>query len=330
MRLREKPMELCLNMSETRVGISGWRYAPWRGKFYPPKLPQKEELSFVARCLNSVEINGSFYSLQHPGCYKQWYDATPDDFIFSVKGSRFITHMKRLKNLEQAHANFWASGVLRLEDKLGPILWQLPPNFQFDKDTLDHFFDELPRCTSDAAAIAQHHSEFMKDRCWMDIEKDRCIRHAIEIRHESFMSEEFVRLLRRHKIALVLADTAGKWPYMEDMTADFVYARLHGDVELYTSGYDEKALDRWARRLKKWREGSEHPGTHCYAPKARPVKRDIYVYFDNDVKTHAPFNAIDLARRLGIQRDYDRAARESILTGRPKTRRDSPRSAWRF
>src|SRR5262245_54767466 len=178
-------------MSETRIGISGWRYAPWRGKFYPSKLPQKLELNFAARCVNSIEINGSFYSLQRPSAYKQWYDDTPDDFVFAVKGSRFITHMKRLKNLKQAQANFWASGILRLEEKLGPILWQLPPSFPFHKDTLERFFDELPRSTSEAATIAQHHSNFMRDRSWLRVEEDRRIRHAIEIRHESFMTEEF-------------------------------------------------------------------------------------------------------------------------------------------
>src|SRR5690349_19571590 len=137
--------------SKTHIGISGWRYAPWRGKFYPAKLPQKLELSFAASRLNSIEINGSFYSLQRPSSYAQWYDATPADFVFSVKGSRFITHMKRLKNVEEAQANFWASGLLRLEEKLGPILWQLPPNFEFNHDTLDRFFGELPRSTFDAA-----------------------------------------------------------------------------------------------------------------------------------------------------------------------------------
>jgi len=289
-------------MSETRVGISGWRYKPWRGKFYPSTLPQRLELAFASRHLNSIEINGSFYSLQSPDSYAQWYRATPSDFVFSVKGSRFITHMKRLKGLEQAQANFWASGVLRLEEKLGPILWQLPPNFQFDPDTLERFFDELPRSTADAARIARHHSDFMRGRCWLKLQKDRKLRHAIEIRHESFVTEAFVKLLRRQQVALVIADTAKKWPYMEDMTADFVYARLHGDKQLYVSGYDDKALNRWARRFRKWRTGSEPENAKRHAPRARVVsERDLYVYFDNDVKVHAPFNALDLARRLGIR-----------------------------
>jgi uncharacterized protein YecE (DUF72 family) len=287
-------------MCETRVGVSGWRYAPWRGRFYPSTLPQRLELSFASTCLNSIEINGSFYSLQRPESYAQWYSATPVDFVFAVKGSRFITHMKRLKNVEQAQANFWASGILRLEEKLGPILWQLPPNFQFDDSTLNRFFDQLPRSTLEAARIARHHGDFLKDRCWLTVQKDRRLRHAIEIRHESFMTEAFVKLLRRQKIALVIADTAKKWPYMEDMTTNFVYARLHGDKEIYVSGYNSKALKCWADRFTKWRNGSEPEDAKRHASKARPLaRRDVYIYFDNDVKVHAPFNALDLARRLG-------------------------------
>ena len=316
-------------MPETRIGISGWRYAPWRGKFYPPNLSQNLELNFAARCVNSIEINGSFYSLQTPAAYQQWYDSTPDDFVFSVKGSRFITHMKRLKNLHQAQANFWASGILRLEEKLGPILWQLPPNFQFVKETLEEFFDALPRNTAEAAKIARGRSDFMKDRSWMKIQENRTLRHAIEVRHESFMNEEFVNLLRRKNVALVIADTAKKWPYMEDMTADFVYARLHGELELYASGYDDKALDRWADRVKKWRQGYEPADAQRNAPKARPVGgRDVFVYFDNDMKVFAPFDAMGLARRLGIRRDYETIKRDSVLSGRPKSARDKRRSAW--
>jgi uncharacterized protein YecE (DUF72 family) len=288
-------------MSETRVGVSGWRYAPWRGKFYPATLPQRLELNFASRCLNSIEINGSFYSLQRPNTYGHWYSATPADFVFSVKGSRFITHMKRLKDVEQAQANFWASGILRLEEKLGPILWQFPPNLQFDTDTFERFFDKLPRSTADAARVARHHGDFMKERCWLEVQKDRSMRYAIEVRHESFLTDAFVKLLRQQKVALVIADTAKKWPYMEDMTANFVYARLHGDKEIYVSGYDDQALDRWAHRFRKWRSGSEPQNAERHAPMARTLaRRDLYVYFDNDVKVHAPFNALDLARRLGV------------------------------
>jgi uncharacterized protein YecE (DUF72 family) len=220
--------------------------------------------------------------------------------------------MKRLKDVQQAQANFWASGVLRLEEKLGPILWQLPPHFQFDEDLLERFFEGLPRRTAAAARIARQRSDFMKDRCWLEVERDRRLRHAIEIRHESFMTGRFVKLLRRQKIALVIADTPGKWPYMEDMTTDFVYARLHGESDLYVSGYDDKALDRWASRFKQWRN----------------TKRDLYIYFDNDVKVFAPFNAMDLARRLGIERDYEQIKKDWVFTGRAKGRCERRRSPW--
>jgi uncharacterized protein YecE (DUF72 family) len=302
-------------MSETRVGISGWRYGPWRKKFYPEKLPQKLELHFASRCLNSIEINGSFYSLQRPSSYKKWHDDTPDDFVFSLKGSRYITHLKRLKEIEEPLANFFASGLLRLEEKLGPILWQFPPSFQFDKEKFERFFDMLPRDTADAAKIAANHTEFMDDRSWTTIEKKRPMRHAVEIRHKSFINEEFVELCRKNKIAIVIADTAKKWPYMEDITSDFIYARLHGEEELYVSGYGDTALDLWADRFKKWR--------------AAKKQRDIYVYFDNDVKVYAPFDAMGLAKRLGVDRDYEKIKSESVSTGRSKSSRDTRRSSWR-
>jgi uncharacterized protein YecE (DUF72 family) len=237
--------------------------------------------------------------------------------------------MKRLRNIQEAQANFWASGVLRLEEKLGPILWQVPANLRFDRDAFARFFDGLPRSMAEAAKIGRHHSAFMKDRCWLEISKNRKLRHAIEIRHESFMTEEFVELLRQQRVALVVADTAQRWPYMEDLTTDFVYARLHGDIELYASGYSDEALDRWARRFKKWRDGSAPKDAHIHAPRAKPIKpRDIYVYFDNDAKVHAPFNAMYLARRLGIARDYEQIKKNAILSGRLKQRRNDRRSPW--
>src|ERR1051326_1817462 len=208
-------------MADVRIGISGWRYAGWRGVFYPKGLAQRRELEYASRQFRSVEINGSFYSLHRPESYRQWYRDTPDGFLFAVKGSRFITHMKKLRGVEKALANFFASGVLALDEKLGPFLWQLPPILAFDEDRLARFFDLLPRDTLDAAALAAR----------------RPLRHAVEVRHESFRSPRFPRLLRSHAIGLVVADTAGKWPFLEDVTADFVYARLHGDAELYVSGY---------------------------------------------------------------------------------------------
>jgi uncharacterized protein YecE (DUF72 family) len=291
-------------MPDTRIGISGWRYGPWRGTFYPKDLPQKRELEYASRMLNSVEINGSFYSLQRPEFYRAWFDATPDDFVFSVKGGRFITHMKKLKDVEAPLANFFASGVLRLGHKLGPILWQFPPGFALNQERFDEFFKLLPRDTTEAAKLAKHHDRRLEGRAWTKPDAKFPLRHAVEIRHPTFKAPEFVKLLRRQRIAIVFADTAQRWPYMEDVTApDFVYARLHGDEELYVSGYTDPALDWWAARLSAWRAGSEPSDAHRVAAPARPRKsgRDVFVYFDNDVKVRAPFDAMALARRLGLK-----------------------------
>jgi uncharacterized protein YecE (DUF72 family) len=285
---------------QTRIGISGWTYGPWRGVFYPPDLAQKRELEYASRKLNSIEINGTFYSLQRPDSFQAWYDATPDDFVFSVKGGRFITHMKKLKDVEVPLANFFASGVLRLNEKLGPILWQFPPGFAFNDERFHDFFQLLPRTTADAAKLAKKHDARLKGRSWTKIDADRPIRYAVEIRHDSFKDARFIKLLRKYNIALVLADTAGRWPYMEDVTADFIYARLHGDEELYVSGYTDSALDWWAARLRAWQCGDEPPdATRVIDRNAKACRnRDVYVYFDNDVKVRAPFDAMNLAARL--------------------------------
>ena len=287
---------------EVRIGISGWRYPPWRGAFYPPRLAQRSELAFASRMLPSIEINGSFYSLQRPESYAEWHDATPPGFVFALKGSRYITHMLKLRNIATPLANFFASGVLRLRDKLGPILWQFPPQLGFDADRFDAFFSLLPRDTEAALALASRHDERLAGRTWLEIDRARPLRHAVEIRHPSFIDPAFVALLRRHRIALVVADTAGRWPLLEDLTADFVYLRLHGDKELYASGYDDVALDRWAARIAAWRDGTQAADAHLASSlRGRPrAHRDVYCYFDNDVKVHAPYDAEHLAARLGV------------------------------
>src|SRR4051812_24004284 len=213
-------------MPDTRIGISGWTYAPWRGVFYPKGVTQKNELAYASRAFNSIEINGTFYSLQRPNSFQAWYEQTPDDFVFSVKGGRFITHMKKLVGVETALANFFASGVLALREKLGPILWQLPPMLSFNEGRLANFFDLLPRDTRAAAKLASKHDERLKGRSFTKAQVAQPIRYALEVRHASFKTPAFVALLRKHRVALVRADTAGKWPYMEDVTADFIYARL--------------------------------------------------------------------------------------------------------
>lgn len=288
-------------MAEIRIGISGWNYAPWRGRFFPPGLRQRNELDYAARQVPSIEINGTFYSLQRPASYLSWHDHTPADFLFSVKGPRFLTHIKRLNDVRVPLANFFASGIFRLGKKLGPLLWQLPPNFPFKPERLSAFFELLPRDTHAAAALAREHSAILKEP-WLEPGPKRRLRHALEVRHDSFKSPAFISLLRRHRIALVVADTAGKWPLLEDVTADFVYVRLHGDAELYVSGYTDAALARWAEKIRHWARGEIPPGAALQSriPPRRKAGRDVFVYFDNDVKTHAPFDALKLAHRLGL------------------------------
>jgi uncharacterized protein YecE (DUF72 family) len=286
--------------SPFHVGISGWTYPPWRGVFYPAGLAHRRELEYAAGRMNSVEINGSFYSLQRPSSYQAWYGQTPPGFVFSVKGPRFVTHMKKLADVETPVANFLASGVLALADKLGPVLWQLPPNLGYDPARLAGFFRLLPRTTAAAADLATRHDERMDGRALTVTDVDRPLRHALEVRHRSFETPGFVELLREHDIALVCADTAGTWPMLDDVTADFVYVRLHGAQELYVSGYDEPALDRWADKIRCWRSGHTPSTGRTLAPPAPAQPRDVFVYFDNDVKVRAPFDAIALAAKLGV------------------------------
>ncbi|MDR0182261.1 DUF72 domain-containing protein [Lysobacter arvi] len=284
-----------------RIGISGWRYAPWRGVFYPQGLAQRRELEYASRCFHSIEINGTFYSLQRPESFRLWRDETPEEFVFAVKGSRYLTHMKRLKDIDTPLASFFAQGLLALGPKLGPILWQLPPHFHFNAERLRSFFQMLPTNTSEAATLARRREvSLMKGRSVLSARGDHRLRHALEVRHESFLVPECTALLREFNVALVVADTARKFPFVGDVTADFVYVRLHGDEELYASGYGEQALDDWARRIRAWRSGgvpSDVPRIERARPERRP--RDVYCYFDNDAKVRAPFDARGLMRRLG-------------------------------
>jgi uncharacterized protein YecE (DUF72 family) len=286
-----------------RIGISGWRYTPWRGPFYPADLPQRRELEYASRVLPAIEINGSFYSLQRPESYACWYADTPPGFVFSLKGGRYITHMRKLREIEQPLANFFASGVFNLKEKLGPILWQFPPNFRYNRARLEPFLEMLPHDTVAACALARRRSAWMKGRTRLAIDERRVLRHAIEIRHESFLDPSFIELLRDHNIALVIAETARRWPMIQDITADFVYMRLHGDRELYRSGYGDKALERWARRIRAWSAGSEPDDAQKVLDRKPPSakERDVYCFFDNtDVKLRAPVDAQTLMRMLGL------------------------------
>ncbi len=286
-----------------RIGISGWRYKGWRGVFYPKGLAQRRELEYASRQFNSIEINGTFYSLQRPEYFAAWAAETPDDFLFALKGGRFITHMLKLRGAEGALANYFASGPLALGAKMGPILWQFPPQLRWDRERFETFFRLLPRTTGEAARLALGCSEKVFARSCLEAQVEMPVRHCVEIRHESFAVPEFVDVLRQHNIGLVVADTV-EWPLLMDVTADFVYVRLHGSEQLYVSGYEDVALDLWASRIKAWaigqtprdREGNARCATEECA-EVRP--RDVYVYFDNDAKVRAPFDALGLIKRVG-------------------------------
>jgi uncharacterized protein YecE (DUF72 family) len=264
------------------VGTSGWRYRSWRGTFYPPGLPQRDELAFLSHRLSSVEINGTFYSLQRPASFRAWRAATPDGFVFAVKGSRFVTHMKKLRDVDTALANFFASGLLALGNRLGPVLWQFPASMPCDLARFAAFFARLPRSTDEAARLARRHDTRVRGRCCLTPREDTPIRHAVEVRHEAFFAPAFRELLERHGIAFVISDGAGRWPLGFFVTASFAYVRLHGSEELYVSGYCPEELDWWA--------------STCAALAARGL--EVFVYFDNDAKVHAPADAESLMARL--------------------------------
>ena len=266
-----------------RIGISGWLYARWRGVFYPNDLPQRRELEYASRTFDSIEINGSFYSLQRAESWQRWHDQVPDGFVFAVKCPRFISHIKRLRDIEAPLANFFASGVLLLGPKLGPLLWQFPPNLAFDAATWRAFLRQLPKTMAQAAKLAQRHDHRIAGVALPPRIGRQRLRYAVEVRHDSFRDNEFLELLRKHDVALVVADTAGKHPAFDDITADFIYVRLHGGEVLYTSGYSDPSLRAWKRRIEGWSQG----------------RRDVYVYFDNDAKVHAPFDAQRLRARVG-------------------------------
>jgi uncharacterized protein YecE (DUF72 family) len=267
--------------------------------FYPENLPQRSELAHIGRTFNAVEINGTFYSLQRPEYFEAWVNEVPADFLFAVKGSRFITHNKKLREVEVPLANFYAQGLLKLGAKLGPFLWQFPPMLRFDSERFASFFALLPRDTDAAARLARRHDHRLKGRAVLKPIAQTRLRHAVEIRHPSFVDPAFVKLLRKHDVALVCADTVD-WPRLMDLTSDFVYCRLHGSEELYASGYDDAALDRWADCVAAWARGGEpqHAERVIDRPGPRRKKRDVFIFFDNDAKVRAPFDAQGLMRRV--------------------------------
>lgn len=265
-----------------RIGISGWSYPGWRGDFYPQGLPHRLELEYAAERMDALEVNASFYSLQRPDTYRAWAARTPDDTVFAVKGSRYITHLKRLRDVDAPLANFFASGVLLLGPKLGPFLWQLPERVAYQHDVLDDFLGRLPTDTMAAAALAGRHDARVDGRCWYDVTGRRALRHVLEVRNATFDDPDALGVLRHHNVGLVVADTAGRWPMLWHVTADVVYVRLHGDTVLYASGYPDEALDHWAALVRGWdKEGL-----------------DVFVFFDNDILGYAPYDAMRLIDRV--------------------------------
>lgn len=278
------------------VGVSGWRYPRWRGDFYPHGLPQRLELTYAAERMTSIEVNGSFYSLQRPTSYAAWRDATPDDFVLALKGGRYVTHLKRLLDVKTPLANFFASGVLALGPKLGPILWQLPETLAFDARVLQSFLALLPHDTDQASKLAARHDDKLRVRAVLTPRAETTVRHAVEPRHQSFDSEEARALCAEHGVAIVMADSAGRWPTLSDpnessvsngfpkalRAPSFHYVRLHGETDLYASGYTDASLDRWAKRCRGW----------------LALGHDVHVYFDNDAQGHAPYDAMRLLERL--------------------------------
>jgi uncharacterized protein YecE (DUF72 family) len=297
------------------VGVSGWLYGSWRGSFYPAGLAHRHELAWTSRTVGSIEVNGTFYSLKRPSTFAAWKEAVPAGFPLAIKGSRFITHMKRLREVEVPLANFFASGLLALGESLGPMLWQFPAQMAFDAGRFAEFFALLPRDTRAAARLARKHDARLEGRALTRAAAQLPIRHAVEVRHPSFFERPFLDLLRRENIALVVSDGAGRWRMVDEPTADFAYVRLHGSSELYVSGYDDDELDAWAARV-----GRRHRALRrAHGAGRERWQGDVFVYFDNDAKVHAPYDALRLMGRLGLQastepRPVPRPARRTQTT----------------
>jgi len=256
------------------VGMSGWTFPGWRAGFYPKGLPQKQELAFASRQVTSIEINGTFYRVQKPESFESWYKASPDGFVLSVKAPKFITHIRRLVEVESAVANFFASGLLRLKEKLGPILWQFPPNVMLKDDRFEKFLKFLPKDPAGAARVAKKHSDWMKGRSYLSAAGVPRIRHAMEFRHPSFFNRDFLQMLRAHNVAVVFAHGGDAELFTQEPTADFVYCRMHGEGKGYAKGYPQKTSKAWASALR-----------------SISGVQDAFVYFDTENKKYAPCDA---------------------------------------
>ena len=258
-----------------RVGVGGWTYEPWRGVFYPDGLAHRRELEFASRKLSSIEINGTFYGSQKPESFAKWHDETPDGFVFALKGLRYATNRRVLGEAGETIERFFKSGVMELKDKLGPINWQLMPTKKLDLEDIAGFLKLLPRTVD-----------------------GRAIRHALEVRHASFRSPEFVALAREHGVAIVLAGDS-EHPQIADPTAPFVYARIMGTAEGEAAGYAQPELDRWAERAKIWAAGGMPDGLQTVTPQSSDaVARDVYLYVIGGHKVRNPAAAMALIERL--------------------------------
>ena len=281
-------------MGRIRIGVSGWNYDSWRGSFYPDGLPQREELRYAGERFDTLEVNATFYRLASQQRCTRWRDAVPADVVLAVKGSRFITHNKKLADTGTALANFLASGILALDTKLGPILWQLPEQLHFDAERVEGFLASLPQDTEAAADLARGHDGRVEEAAYGTGSNHR-LRHVLEVRHTSYLCEEMAAIARRHGVALAFSH-AQEWPYTEEVTAGFVYLRLHGPGALYASSYGEDELRAWAQRLHRWHAAEQPADAHTITDRAPPRRRerDVYVYFDNDAGGYAPRNAARL------------------------------------
>lgn len=268
-------------MTKIYVGMSGWQHAGWRGGFYPKGLVQKRELEYASRQVTSIEVNGTFYSLQKPETFQKWHDSVPDDFVFAVKAPQYITHVRRLKEVEEPLATFFASGVLCLREKLGPFLWQFPPNVMLKDDRFEKFMRMLPRDSHELGRMAKNHGPRVKGRNYLEVHGDYPIRHAFEFRHPSFFNSEFLDLMREQEIAVVIAHSGLKSPYTEQLTGDFVYCRMHGQESRYVKGYPPSFVNAWSEKVRGWSE-----------------KRDVFVYFDTEEKDYAADDALNLLAKL--------------------------------